>query len=1000
MTLRMRLKTACLVLVGVAAPVFAQARSVADYFPENTMLYIAWPGIEALGEAASGTEMAALLKEREVLRFREAWSREILPAVDALVKQTGAGPDDYEHYLAVRGVLDHLWRHPVSIGLIDMGISPMGPAPEIGLVVRAGDEAAALQQKLERSLEADEIPFSIADAKEATVAGAKMKQVPLMGPMVPLAWGVFGEDLLITVGTRATGHLVAGDDSIGLGRSERFSEAMRITGASAASPTLYLNLRAIIDTLAKYQPLFAQQRIPVLGDPNGVQKLLDAMGLGSLQSLSLAMSPEGKGFKTTMFVHAPGVAEGLIGSMVPKVISSGDLVVVPRDVRWASASNIDLGGTYTRIVELIGRLSPETKPAIDDAIGRVEQMMGFKIGEDLLGAFGDTWVTYDAPAAGGIWISGMTFVVDVKPGHKLDTVLPGLVSAVNGFLAGREHGEDFALAIIEEEYRGHVIRHMTCRGLPIPVAPAWAEHEGRLVIALFPQMARFALDHQIDKGPTLLDNQDFVQARKHVPEDVYAISYVDSKSGTRQLYSWLLPLSQMGFGMLQGQDIPVDISMLPSAETIARHVSGSVGGSALTPDGWISVSYGSTPLAMPALGEGGAMVPLMVSITLPSLARAREMAKRTVSAANLRQVGVSSYTYAIEHQGKFPDNIWVLLEEGGLVAETLRSPLEVDEDARCSYIYIGGQSDTGDPTCVLAYEKPVNHDHEGTNVLYLDSHVEWVKMDRLRRDLERTYERLGREMPDDLDVQPGGGRGTSGGQSEVQNLRAIAIACLLYAEAHQGKLPPDLKTLAQGEKKFLGETALVSPNDRTGAGCSYLYVEGQTHVMDPRNVVVYVKPDLTDGQRIDVAFLDGHCRRMTIAEFENELKATGDRLGRELMLELPGRDHPEARARIEAVRAMVDKSGPLAAAVTRYKLDVGGYPSELSDLARKPADEKLAERWAGPYIKDIGKCSDPWGRPLRFEYDPDQSETTYRLWSVGPDGIDGTDDDIGNWMKN
>lgn len=40
---------------------------------------------------------------------------------------------------------------------------------------------------------------------------------------------------------------------------------------------------------------------------------------------------------------------------------------------------------------------------------------------------------------------------------------------------------------------------------------------------------------------------------------------------------------------------------------------------------------------------------------------------------------------------------------------------------------------------------------------------------------------------------------------------------------------------------------------------------------------------------------------------------------------------------------------------------------------------------------------DPWGREYGYRSPADWSDEDYDLWSVGPDGLDGTADDIGNW---
>jgi len=40
---------------------------------------------------------------------------------------------------------------------------------------------------------------------------------------------------------------------------------------------------------------------------------------------------------------------------------------------------------------------------------------------------------------------------------------------------------------------------------------------------------------------------------------------------------------------------------------------------------------------------------------------------------------------------------------------------------------------------------------------------------------------------------------------------------------------------------------------------------------------------------------------------------------------------------------------------------------------------------------------DPWGREYRYSTPAKHTNKEYDLWSVGPDGIDGSQDDIGNW---
>ncbi len=76
-----------------------------------------------------------------------------------------------------------------------------------------------------------------------------------------------------------------------------------------------------------------------------------------------------------------------------------------------------------------------------------------------------------------------------------------------------------------------------------------------------------------------------------------------------------------------------------------------------------------------------------------------------------------------------------------------------------------------------------------------------------------------------------------------------------------------------------------------------------------------------------------------------------------------------------------------------YRLDTGSYPAEgLEALIRSPSGE---DQWRGPYLDNIP--NDPWGNPYRYKFPGTRSNRGYDVWSLGPDGIDSTSDDIGNW---
>jgi general secretion pathway protein G len=96
----------------------------------------------------------------------------------------------------------------------------------------------------------------------------------------------------------------------------------------------------------------------------------------------------------------------------------------------------------------------------------------------------------------------------------------------------------------------------------------------------------------------------------------------------------------------------------------------------------------------------------------------------------------------------------------------------------------------------------------------------------------------------------------------------------------------------------------------------------------------------------------------------------------------------------------------VSSALDTYRLNIGHYPNEqeggLEALLKKPSfeNERLGEKWQGPYLKPGTRLDDPWGHKIRYELADRSADgekkgaLPYKLSSVGPDGQPDTADDI------
>ena len=89
----------------------------------------------------------------------------------------------------------------------------------------------------------------------------------------------------------------------------------------------------------------------------------------------------------------------------------------------------------------------------------------------------------------------------------------------------------------------------------------------------------------------------------------------------------------------------------------------------------------------------------------------------------------------------------------------------------------------------------------------------------------------------------------------------------------------------------------------------------------------------------------------------------------------------------------------LHASLIRYKTAGRRYPTEsqgLESLYHRPTDGPPPANWLRYIEKSL--LTDPWGNPYQYRYPAARNAGgSYDIFSFGPDGMDRTADDIGNW---
>lgn len=103
-------------------------------------------------------------------------------------------------------------------------------------------------------------------------------------------------------------------------------------------------------------------------------------------------------------------------------------------------------------------------------------------------------------------------------------------------------------------------------------------------------------------------------------------------------------------------------------------------------------------------------------------------------------------------------------------------------------------------------------------------------------------------------------------------------------------------------------------------------------------------------------------------------------------------------AREQTARTQIDM---FENALRQYKLDMTTYPTVdqgLNALIQQPQNVRNAARYrSGGYLDAPRLPDDPWGNAYQYNY-PGEEGAEFDIYSYGPDGRPGGDDDIGSWQ--
>ncbi len=709
----------CILCSNACNAQYSSAQKLTMVLPDDVLGFMTTSGGDELKPAFEKTILNQIWKDPGVQTFYQAVHKELMSKLLQDIDDPNANKD-VNTLLNFAGLVTD---RPFIFGIAQKRAQD-GPPLYGFAILDAGQrkaEIAAALTKLE------------AMAGEGDIADVKIGSATLHGPKddngVPGYWGWIGNYLVFAIND-------------GEGLAVKYLQGAPM---SRPIPDYLQKVPGNNDALAVYiNPEKALQLIGAIAKAEGgeadfaiVKAAINELGVDKIKTLTLRVGFEGPNLIVNELIEIPQPRTGIFTNI--KTIDMKTFDMVDARAMSAVAFNCDLAGIYDTAMKAVKVAAGEDFNDVQQGIAEMEGQLKFKIRGGLLESLNGKMLFYALP--GGIMEQSPQGGFVIVAGLKDAKLWEQTITAIGKLAVENSNGMVQISSQMQDDKTIH-----TWVVMPLAMAqvmPCWAVSGDNVVIASNPVMCNLAIE-QVSSGKNSIRNTEgFKKATVNLPENLLSLQYNDSKV---QLNQTMMSIQQV-WPMLtmaaanKGLKLPF---MLPSLTHIAEKMEPAIQYSWYDAQGLRS-HYNGAGIEQSIGAAVGVGVGL--GVMMPALTRTRQLSYRMVSGTNLSGIGKAMLIYANDYNDEFPPNLQELVEKCELPAQALESKRKPKGFTGPSYIYITGQNTSMHPGNITVYENPA-YCTDGINVLFLDSHVEWMKPDEFLRELKETYQRLGKEMPE------------------------------------------------------------------------------------------------------------------------------------------------------------------------------------------------------------------------------------------------------------
>ncbi len=683
-----------LLALGLLAVSLSAAPPLADRLPAGSLLYAGWAGV---GDKLADSQLGQLAQEPGIRQAAGAIWKAMLSEVSRENRTIG-------ELLEAHG--GDLLSMSIALAVTKLEMSPRGP--DVGVVIIA--DAKAQRQVIEKLLRAFLAQVGEGDLKETKTEAAHYWTAQ---DDVLIGFGFKGDLFFVSFGQDGLDKFLQTAPEKSLAASPAFQAAMKPVGGDDIQIAAYVDAASLLKKL-----------LPPGDEEAG--KIVKTLGVDGVTSLAGTVRIVGGQMLTRARLNSPAPHKGLLSFLAGPPLRETDLARVPADADFALAWRINPAAVLETIQAMVREIAGRDEVAA--GLAEVQQETGVDV-RTLLASLGDSLVLSSAASQGG-FLTGTVFSAEIKDADAFKAQLDKIEEfmrrefAPRGDSAPRPGGRRRSgIQLLTAQAGPTQIRYVQIVDNDIiPVAPAWAVHQGRLYIALWPQALQDVLGRAGGEAPAA--SPAFAALRGKLSPKASIVSFVNTPQLLRRAYPLLLAGWTMGANVLP-LEAPIKTlpQWLPPLPALQRHLTPQMNAVSADDNGLLFESYGPLPdpsaLADVALLAGVAVFrsearvvsePMVMEGPGPADRPAERPADPPTrkaefqAQAEMRQLLLALLTYAIDNKNRFPDSLGddklAKYLEGDL-KEKLTSP---------PYTYLGkGQDVTGirEPSkYVMIYRTP------------------------------------------------------------------------------------------------------------------------------------------------------------------------------------------------------------------------------------------------------------------------------------------------------